>query len=110
MLRIRFIADILPIRSDPIIRISFTVVPVTTIPTPSDPLETTSRKVHLLFYQNKTSPTLHAQSLPPHLRSPPPSSSKSLVTLCIGPILVAMLRISTPDELNQREPERVPND
>ena len=33
------------------------------------------------------SPTLHAQSQPPHLRSPPPSSSKSLVTLCMGPIL-----------------------
>ena len=37
MLPIRFVADILPIRSDPIIRISFTVVPVTTIPTDSGP-------------------------------------------------------------------------
>ena len=37
-----------------------------------------------------------------YLRSPPPSSSKSLVTLCIGPILVTLLRISTLGKQDQK--------
>ena len=44
------------------------------------------------------SPTLHVQSPPAYLRSPLPSSPKSSFVLYIGPILVVLLRMSTPSE------------